>query len=105
MERRRFLRLALGVAGSTAALAVSARAAPLVPLRLLKNGPRPRSDGETRPAVSATDEVEQLKPEEIHWRRHRRWHDCGCPLYGHTWYCPFWRRGYYWISGLRGLAG
>ena len=85
MERRDFLKLAFGFAAGAAALAASARAAPLMPHPLAEDGPLPPSNEDARPAVTTGDEVEHLKPEEVrwgwhrrhwrrHWRRHRRWH-------------------------------
>ena len=73
MERRHFLKLAF--AAGAAALAASAQAAPLAPHPLLEDGtPTPHPD--THPAVTTSDEVDHLKPEEVRWGRHwhRRWH-------------------------------
>src|SRR6266852_6319478 len=73
MERRHFLKLAFGFAAGAAALAASARAAPLVPHPLAEDGPLPPSKEDARPAVTTGDEVEHLKPEEVRWRRHWGW--------------------------------
>src|SRR4051812_4104236 len=70
MERRYFLKVAIGVAAGAAALAVSAQAAPLMPHPL--EDPRPTGSPEVRPAVTTGTEVEGLKPEEVRWGR--RWH-------------------------------
>ena len=72
MERRHFLKLAVGFAAGAAALAASARAAPLVPQPLAEDGRLTPSNEDARPAVTTGDEVEHLKPEEVRWRR-RRW--------------------------------
>ena len=75
MERRHFLGLAFGlVAGS--ALAATVKAAPLSPQPLAGNGQLPLPSKDAHPAVTSTEEVDQLKPEAVHWRRHwhRRWH-------------------------------
>ncbi len=73
MERRHFLKLAFGFAAGAAALAASARAAPLVPHPLAEGGPLPPSNEDARPAVTTGDEVEHLKPEEVRWRRRWGW--------------------------------
>ena len=71
MERRHFLKLASGFAAGAAALAASARAAPLVPHPLAAEDELlPPSNEDARPAVTNRDEVENLKPEEV---RHRGW--------------------------------
>ena len=81
MERRHFLKLAFGFAAGAAALAASARAAPLLPHPLAEDGPLPPSNEDARPAVTTGDEVEHLKPEGVRrrrpwgWRRrHWGWH-------------------------------
>jgi hypothetical protein len=76
MERRHFLKLAFGFAAGAAALAASAKAAPLMPQPLAEDGPLPSSNEDARPAVTTGDEVEHLKPEEVrgHGRGgHRGW--------------------------------
>ena len=75
MERRHFLGLALGLAVSTA-LAAGAKAAPLSPQPLPGSGELPALNNDAHPAVTSTAEVDQLKPEAVHWGRHwhRRWH-------------------------------
>jgi hypothetical protein len=74
MERRHFLKLAFGVAAGAAALAASAQAAPLAPQPLAKDQRYPPTNEEVRPAVTTEAEVDRLKPEEVHWGWHRRWH-------------------------------
>jgi len=73
MERRHFLKLAFGFAAGAAALAASARAAPLMPQPLAEDGRLPPSNEDARPAVTTGDEVERLQPEEVRWRRHWGW--------------------------------
>jgi hypothetical protein len=68
MERREFLKIALGVAAGAAALAASVQAAPLMPQPLTEDPKLPAN-----PAVTSTDEADQLKPEEVRWGRGRRW--------------------------------
>ena len=78
MERRDFLKFAVGfaAAGAAATLAVSAQAAPLVPQPLNQSGRLPANE-DARPAVTTSDEVDRLKPEEVrwghHWHHHRHW--------------------------------
>jgi hypothetical protein len=104
MERRHFLKIALGFAAGGAALAASARAAPLSLHPLVPNGRLP-SENDVHPAVTSEAEVEQLKPEQVrhgggHWggrghhygwgRRHWGWRR---RHYG--WRRRHWRRRYY----------
>src|SRR3954452_16323554 len=70
MERRHFLKLAFGFAAGGIALAASAQAAPLMP-QPLPGGPPP-ANPDARPAVTSSDEVDRLKPEEVRWG-HRHW--------------------------------
>jgi hypothetical protein len=71
MERRHFLKIAVGVAAGAAALAASAQAAPLMP-HPLEGQQLPPGRPDVRPAVTTGDEVDRLKPEEVRWGRH--WH-------------------------------
>ena len=81
MERRDFLKIALGVVAGAAAMAASARAAPLAPQRLAPDGLPANQDA--HPAVTSGDEVDRLTPEEVRWGhghhhgwgrgRHRGW--------------------------------
>jgi hypothetical protein len=75
MERRHFLKLAFGFAAGAAALAASARAAPLAPHPLAEDGGLPPSNETARPAPTTAEEVEHLTPEEVRWGRgrHRGW--------------------------------
>lgn len=74
MERRNFLKLALGFVAGGAALAAGAQAAPLMPAPLEGNGKLPANPG-AQPAVASGDEVDRLSPEEVRWGRgrHRGW--------------------------------
>ena len=84
MQRRHFLKLAIGFAAGAATLATGATAAPLSPLPFSKDERLPPGGGDVHPAVTSEAEVEQLKPEQIRWghrghhhhwrRRWRRWH-------------------------------
>jgi hypothetical protein len=112
MERRDFLKLAVGFATGAAALAASAQAAPLAPQSLAPDGRLPASNEDARPALTTADEVEHLKPEEVRWghghhwgwrhrhwgrrrrhwgwrRRHWGWHR------RHYWRRHYWRRRYW----------
>ena len=72
MERRHFLKFALGFVAGGAALAASAQAAPLMPAPL--DGRLP-ANPDAQPAVTSGDEVDRLTPEEVRWGRgrHRGW--------------------------------
>ena len=74
MERRHFLKLALGFVAGGAALAASAQAAPLMPAPLADDGKFP-ANPDAQPAVTSGDEVDRLTPEEVRWGRgrHRGW--------------------------------
>jgi hypothetical protein len=74
MERRHFLKFALGFAAGATALTTSVQAAPLAPQPLDSKGPLPPAD--MHPAVTSAEETSQLKPEQVHWGHHgrRHWH-------------------------------
>ena len=61
MERRQFLRLAVGFATGATALATTAQAAPLLPQ--LPNEDKARQNAQ--PAVTTEEEVERLQPQEV----------------------------------------
>jgi hypothetical protein len=74
MERRHFLKLALGFAAGGIALAASVQAAPLMPARLADDARFPVNP-DAQPAVTSGEEAESLTPEEVRWGRgrHRGW--------------------------------
>ena len=74
MERRDFLKIALGVVAGAAAMAASAQAAPLSPQALAPDGRLP-ANPDAHSAVTSGDEVDRLKPEEVRWGHghHRGW--------------------------------
>ena len=76
MERRYFLKLAVGIAAGTAALAAASQAAPLSPRPLAGNERLQPANEDVHPAVTTEAELENLKPEQVRWghHRHRRWH-------------------------------
>jgi hypothetical protein len=95
MERRRFLKLALGFAAGGMALAASAQAAPLMPHPPVEDNlpPHPGADR----AVTSGEEVDHLKPEEVRWGHHHGWGHRG---WGHRhWHGRHWgwrRRHWGW---------
>jgi hypothetical protein len=102
MERRDFLKLAVGFAAGAAALAASAQAAPLMPHPLADDGQLPPSNQGARPAVTTESEVEHLKPEEVRWhrhwgwrRRHWGWHRRHWRRHHRRWHRRYWRRRYW----------
>lgn len=72
MERRHFLKLALGFAAGGIALATSAQAAPLMPAPLADDAKLPVNPDAQR-AVTTGEEVDKLLPDEVRWGRRRRW--------------------------------
>ncbi len=72
MERRNFLKIALGGVAGAAALAASAQAAPLMPQPLNEDARLP-ANPDARPAVTSNDETDRLQPEEVRWGRRRRY--------------------------------
>ena len=74
MERRHFLKLAVGFAAAAGALAASAQAAPISPNPLSESGPLPAANENAHPAVTSAEEVDRLKPEEVRWGRRWGWH-------------------------------
>ncbi|HXH42263.1 MAG TPA: twin-arginine translocation signal domain-containing protein [Bradyrhizobium sp.] len=78
MERRNFLKLALGLtAGAAAFAATAAQAVPLSPQPLGDPNRMPQGNPDAHPAVTTREEATDLSPEQVHWRghhRHRSWH-------------------------------
>jgi hypothetical protein len=75
MERRDFLKIALGVVAGAAAVAATAQAAPLSPQPLNVDGRLP-AQRDAHPAVTNDNEVGHLKPQQVRWGHHwhRHWH-------------------------------
>jgi hypothetical protein len=88
MERRKFLRFAIGVAAGAAAFTAAAQAAPLAPQSL--NGPAgsPGASTDIRPAVTSSEEIAQMAPEQVHWHGH--WHHRHWGWHRH-WHRRHWR--------------
>lgn len=90
MERREFLKLALGFTAAAGAIVTtaSAQAAPMLPpARDLASVPKGQSAVE--PAIATQDDVDAMQPEQVRWgwrrRRWRRYH----------WRPRYWRRRYW----------
>jgi hypothetical protein len=100
MERRHFLKLAVGftAAATATTFAAAANAAPLPPVSTVQGLVPPRSEA-AEPAVVAQDEVDRLKPEQVryghHWHRHhwhhRHWHHRHWGWH-RRWHRRHWRR-------------
>ena len=92
MERRHFLKLALGFVAGGAALAAGAQAAPLMPAPLDSKLP---ANPDAQPPVASGDEDDRLTPEEVRWGRgrHRGW---GRRHWGWRRRGWGWRRRRYW---------
>jgi hypothetical protein len=82
MERRNFLKLALGLtAGAATFAATAAHAVPLLPQPSADPARPPQGNTDAQPAVTTSEEADKLTPEQVHWRgrgrhwgwRHRHW--------------------------------
>lgn len=74
MERRNFLKLALGVtAGAAAFAATVAQAAPLSPQPVGDPARMPQGNSDAHPAVTTSEEAAKLAPEQVHYGHHRHW--------------------------------
>lgn len=75
MERRNFLKFALGMtAGAAAFAAAAAQAAPLSPQPVGDPARMPQGNPDAHTAVTSSEEAAKLTPEQVHWRgRHRGW--------------------------------
>ncbi len=95
MERRHFLKLAVGVAAGAAALTASAQAAPLSPQPLAGGEQPPPANQDVHPAVTSEAEVAHLKPEQVHWgwHHHRHW---GWRHRHWGWRHRHWHRRHWW---------
>jgi len=71
MERRDFLKIAIGVVAGAAAVAATAQAAPLAP-QLLDTDGRFSAHQDAHPAVTNESEVDRLQPQQVRWGHH--WH-------------------------------
>jgi hypothetical protein len=71
MERREFLKIAVGVSAGVVAFAATAQAVPLMPQPLNEDAKLPAA----QPAVTSKEEADRLQPEEVRWGRghHRGW--------------------------------
>jgi len=89
MERRHFLKLAVGIAAGAAALTAAAEAAPLSPQPLANGSPVRGGQENIHQAVTSEAEVGRLKPEEVRWGHHwhHRWHH-----WHRRWHRHHWRR-------------
>ncbi|OKO90085.1 twin-arginine translocation (Tat) [Bradyrhizobium sp. NAS80.1] len=72
MERRNFLKFAIGAAAGAAAFTAAAQAAPLSP-RPLGDISMPQGNPDAHPAVTTSEEAAQLKPEQVRWHGHGHW--------------------------------
>lgn len=71
MERRDFLKFAVGVAAGAGAIAAAASAATAAPMLAPQNGlmPRKEPDMAAKPAVADQDDVARAGVEQVQWRR------------------------------------
>ncbi|WMT71818.1 twin-arginine translocation (Tat) [Bradyrhizobium sp. Ash2021] len=106
MERRDFLKIALGVVAGAAAAAAAAQAAPLAPQPLGTDG-RFSAHQDPHPAVTNESEVDRLQPQQVRWghhghghhwgwhRRHWGWHHHRHWGWHHRWHRHHWHRRYW----------
>ena len=88
MERRDILKLTMGFVAGGVMLAASAQAAPLPPVSgALEAAPAALS---AEPAVVSQDEVDRIKPEEVHWHHHGHWHHHWHRHWHHHWHHHHW---------------
>ena len=88
MERRHFIKVALGFAAGAAAFAASAQAAPLPPILSGPAASPPQNAG-AEPAVTTQEDVDRLKPQEVRWG-HRHWHRRHWGWRRHRWHRRHW---------------
>ncbi|MGO8914048.1 MAG: twin-arginine translocation signal domain-containing protein [Bradyrhizobium sp.] len=92
MERRDFLKFAIGlIAGGAALAAVSAQAAPLPPISV-EQALLPSRGESAKPAVVSQDDVDRLKPEEVRWGHHGHHHWGHHHWHRHHWGHRHWHR-------------
>lgn len=73
MERRNFLKLALGLsAGAAAFAATAAQAVPLSPQPVADPTRTPQGSSDAQPAVTTSEQAAKLTPEQVHWHGHHR---------------------------------
>ena len=63
MERREFLKIAVGVVAAGVVFVTTAQAAPLLPQPLLDDPKGPQKPAQ--PAVTSQEEIDHLEPEEV----------------------------------------
>ncbi|HLX15215.1 MAG TPA: twin-arginine translocation signal domain-containing protein [Bradyrhizobium sp.] len=90
MERRDFLKFAVGLVDGAATLAASAQAAPLPPVAAPKGADREGAE----PAVVSQADVDRLKPEEVRWGHHGHWHRHHGWWHRRHWHRRHWRGRY-----------
>ena len=73
MERRHFLKLAFGFAAGAALAVQSQIAAEAAPLPPATPGGLTPDPVEPEPAVASQEDIERLSPEQVQWRRRRRY--------------------------------
>jgi len=85
MDSRNLLNLTIALVAGAAALtfAAAAQAAPVSPISAQQNI-QPALGGVAEPAVVSQDEIDRLKPVEVHWGHHG---------HGHHW---GWHHGRHW---------
>ena len=87
MERRNFLKLALGIgclAATGAVLRVTeAEAAPLLPSGVTTDKASSAGDRDVQHAVTSSEEAERIAPDQVRWGHHGHGHGHGHWHHGH----------------------
>lgn len=100
MERRAFLKVALGVVAGAAVVSTAAQAAPLMPLPSPENANSP-TEMTPQPAVADQNDLDAARIEEVRWGRRRRWGWRRRRFWGHRrrrfWGRRRWRRRRFWL--------
>jgi hypothetical protein len=77
MERREFLKFAVGLAAGTGAIVAAASAASAAPLMVARpdlDADRPESSASPKPAVAGQDDLARAEVQQVYHRRgHRPW--------------------------------
>lgn len=101
MERREFLKVALGVAAGAMVVSSVAQAAPLMPPQPTLDKSGSPQDLKPQPAVADQNDLDAARIEEVRWGRRRRWGWRRRRFWGYRrrrfWGRRRWRRRRFWL--------
>ena len=99
MERRAFLKVALGIVAGAAVMSSAAQAAPLSLPQTRPSGPDTPNKLQPQPALATPDDIEAARVEQVRWGRRRGW-GRRRRFFGFRrrrfWRRRHWRRRFYW---------